>query len=166
MPQDDISTYAEVCKVDRRLGIVIGYGIVCKERDAVGELQPYFDRDRDGPEHVTEDAMVEASLEFMQSERTLGFMHEDVEKSIERNRGTVVFAFPLTEDVAKALGVTVQRTGLIVGVKPSNPADLAKFESGELKGFSIRGKRVEGKQQDIDDANGAWRDVQYVEAKP
>jgi hypothetical protein len=56
--------------------------------------------------------------------------------------GTMVFAFPLTTDIAKAFDITTPRTGLMIGMKPSAEV-LAKFKSGEYTGFSIGGKRVE-----------------------
>jgi hypothetical protein len=55
--------------------------------------------------------------------------------------GGVVFSFPLTEDIAKSLGIACDRTGWLVALRPS-AAVLAKFESGEYRGFSIGGTRV------------------------
>jgi len=169
MPESVLSTFSTICKVDRELGIVIGYGIVCKERDASGVLRPYFDHDRDGPENITERGMVGAAADFAQSERVMGFMHEDEPAAVakrEINRGTVVWMMPMTESIAKSLGMTIQRSGLIIGVKPSDPSILAKFESGELKGFSIRGARVEGDEQPLeaDPNSDDWQRVRYVAA--
>ena len=52
-----------------------------------------------------------------------------------------MFAFPLTSDIAKAMGITTTRTGLMVAAKFA-PDVLAKFKSGEYTGFSIGGVRV------------------------
>ena len=60
-------------------------------------------------------------------------------------QGTVVFAFPLTSDIAKSLGISTGQTGLIVGMKPE-PALLAKYMSGEYSGFSIGGSRIKDEE--------------------
>jgi hypothetical protein len=53
----------------------------------------------------------------------------------------VVFAFPLTEDIGKAMGIESQKTGLMIAMQP--PAEiLIKYKSGEYTGFSIGGRRV------------------------
>ena len=44
----------------------------------------------------------------------------------------------MTEDITKALGIEVKKTGLIIAIRP-DPQMLEKFKSGELKGFSIGG---------------------------
>jgi len=54
----------------------------------------------------------------------------------------VVFLFPLTSELAKAFEIKTERTGVMVGIKPS-PEVLAKFESGEYTGFSIGGERLD-----------------------
>jgi hypothetical protein len=53
--------------------------------------------------------------------------------------GQVVFGFPLTTDIAAAMGITTPKTGFIVGVKPAASV-LAKYRSGELTSFSIGGR--------------------------
>jgi len=57
-------------------------------------------------------------------------------------QGSVVFAWPLTEDIAKAMGIETQKTGLMIAVKPGNPEILEKFKTGEYSGFSIGGTRL------------------------
>ena len=79
--------------------------------------------------------MVADFADFMLKSRTSGEMHEAVD-------GDVVFLFPLTSELAKAFEIKTERTGIMVGIKPS-PAVLAKFESGEYTGFSIGGQRLE-----------------------
>jgi hypothetical protein len=112
-----------LAKVDAELGLVFGFAIVCK-RDG----QEYFDLQGD---HITERAMLGAAADFMLHSRASGEMHEWPD-------GTVVFAFPLTTDIAKALDITTKQTGLLIAMKPS-PEVLAKFKSGEYTGFSIGG---------------------------
>lgn len=117
----------EVKKVDPELGLVFGWAIVCKE---AGE--PYFDLQGD---HIPEHSMLKAATVFAKGARMAKEMH------VGGGRGTVVFMLPFTEDVAKSLGITnPQRTGLIIGMAPDGEM-LEKFKSGELRGFSIGGRR-------------------------
>lgn len=118
----------EVIKVDPSLGLVMGMAIICKE-DGVD----YFDVQGD---HIPEDAMLKAALDFMENSQVAKEMHSGEEK------GTVVFAWPLTTDIAKAFGIETSTTGLMIAVRPHDDEMLAKFKSGELTGFSIGGRRI------------------------
>lgn len=125
---------AQVLKVNEELGLVMGYAIVCCE-----DGEPYFDLQGD---HIPEDAMLKASLDFMENSRTAKEMHDGDEK------GTVVFAWPMTSEVAKAFDIEVNKTGLMIAVRPDEDM-LEKFRSGELTGFSIGGMR--GEDEEIED---------------
>lgn len=115
-------------KVDAGLGIVFGWAIVCKDSG-----QAYIDVQDD---HIPEDTMLSKSAEFMQNSRRAGEMHTRMDA------GDIVFAFPMTTEIAKAFNFdTHGKTGLIIGAKP-DAAQLAKFISGELKAFSIGGERI------------------------
>lgn len=117
----------DVVKVSEELGLVFGFAIVSKI-----DGEPYFDTQGD---HIPEQSMLEAATDFMAGvERTAGDMHKTAD-------GQVVFAFPLTEDIAKSLGIATRMTGLLIAVRPSADV-LAKFRSGEYTGFSIGGRRV------------------------
>lgn len=112
--------------------VVYGWGSICKVRDASGNLTQYRDTDNEEfPEEITEKAW----RDFMLNSRSMDVMHE------EETLGRVVYAFPLTEDVAKAFGLldALDRTGVVVGVLVDNPDLLGKFRSGEYTGFSIGG---------------------------
>ena len=124
------SLEAKVVKVDESLGVVIGYAIICKELDDEGEFQEYVDLQDD---HVTEKAMTECALEFMEKSRVAKLQHDG------DPIGQVVFGLPLDEDTADKLGMTLTKTGFIVGIKPDDKGVLAKYASGELTGFSIGG---------------------------
>jgi hypothetical protein len=117
----------EVVKVDDGLGLVFGFAIVCK-RDG----SDYFDLQGD---HIPEAAMLEAATDFMLHSRVSKDMHTGAPD------GSVVFAFPLTTDIAKALNVTTKQTGLLIAMKPSADV-LSKYRDGTYKGFSIGGSRV------------------------
>lgn len=128
-----VATSAEVCKVDEELGLVFGFAIVCKV-----DGEDYFDVQDD---HIPESSMLKASTDFMLHSRMAKEMHQGGEA------GTVVFAFPLTTDIAKALGIATKKTGLIVAMKPDAEM-LGKFKRGELTGFSIGGRRGEDEEVD------------------
>lgn len=125
---DKAEKVVSVLKVDEEIGMVFGWAIVCKD-----DGEDYFDTQDD---HIPEGSMLKASADFMESSRLLGDMHQKAEG------GSVVFCFPMTGDIAAAFGMTTRKTGLMIGVKPSNPETLAKFKSGEYSGFSIGGVRL------------------------
>lgn len=117
-----------IAKVDEDLGIVFGYAIVCK---ADGE--DFFDSQGD---HIPEDSMLEATSLYMSGERIAKDMH------VGGSVGQVIFGFPMTTEIAKALGVKVEKTGFIVGMKPFDDDMLEKYAKGWYTGFSIGGKRI------------------------
>ena len=123
---------AEIVKVDAALGLIMGYAIICTE-----EGEPYFDLQGD---HVPEDAMLKAALDFMENSRVAKEMHDGDQV------GTVVFAWPMTADIAKAFDILTRRTGLMIAVRPSDKGMLEKFQLGELTGFSIGGTRGEDEE--------------------
>lgn len=132
----EIGSEATVCKVDSNLGLVFGFAIVCKK-----DGENYFDTQDD---HIPEDSMLKAATEFMENSRLSKDMHRQNDKD---GFGSVVFAFPLTSDIAKAMGIETTTTGLMIAMKP--PAHiLGKYQSGEYTGFSIGGHRVEDEEVD------------------
>lgn len=127
--QKPTEKYAQVLKVDESLGLVLGWAIVCKQ---AGE--DYVDLQDD---HIPEEAMLAASVDFMEHSRVAKEMHAG------DSRGTVLFAFPMTSEIAKAFGIETQTTGLMIAMKPNNAETLAKFRDGTFSGFSIGGFRIE-----------------------
>lgn len=123
----DFSVSAQLCKYDDSLGLVLGWAIVCTQ-----DGQPYVDLQRD---HIPEDAMLKAASDFMLNSRGADEMHDG------REHGTIVFAFPMTEEIKKSFGIECDRTGLMIAMKPEGDM-LAKFKSGEYTGFSIGGARI------------------------
>ncbi|MDO8614629.1 MAG: XkdF-like putative serine protease domain-containing protein [Dehalococcoidia bacterium] len=124
---------AEVVKIDAELGLVFGWGIVCKV-----DGEPYFDSQRD---HIPEASMLRATADFMEKSRMSSEMHARDDDGVPMGDGAVIFSFPLTTEVAKALEIDTRKTGWLVAIKPS-PGVLAKFKSGEYAGFSIGGGRL------------------------
>ena len=124
----DFVIKGDVLKVDENLGVVFGFAVVCTQ-----DGEPYFDTQGD---HIPEESMVEASLDFMKYSREVRDSHGN-----DADDGLIAFAFPLTKDIAKALGIETQKTGLLVGMRPSDDL-LEKYTSGEYTGFSIGGRRI------------------------
>jgi hypothetical protein len=132
----------KVCKVDETAGVVFGWAIVSKKAGA-----DYYDWNVDHhgehkgklvPEHITEKAMFDCGLGFALSKDRAGNIQHD-----GPDVGTYPFIFPLTADIAKAMGIECDTTGLMVGYKPCKDT-LAKFADGTLTGFSIEGWRMPG----------------------
>lgn len=132
----DIAKSLDIVKIDESLGLVFGYAIVSKI-----DGEDFVDSQND---HIPEDAMLKAATDFMQTARVSKEMHDG--DSI----GTVVFAFPMTTEIAKALDIDVRMTGLLVAIKPNDSAMLEKFKTGEFTGFSIGGARLN--DEEVEDA--------------
>jgi len=129
--------YGEVVKVDEELGLVMGFAIVCKI-----DGEDYFDLQGD---HIPEDTMLKSAFDFMQHSRVVKEMHKGDEV------GTVVFAWPLSTDIAKAMGLKTKKTGLMIAIRPSDDDMLEKFKKGKYTGFSIGGRRLEDEEVEEDD---------------
>lgn len=114
----------EFLKADESLGLVFGWGVICTQKG-----EPYYDLQGD---HIPEDVMLKALTDFMLHSRVAKEMHSG--DAI----GSVVFAFPLTAEVSKAYGITCDKTGMMIAMRPA--ADVVgKYKSGEYTGFSIGG---------------------------
>ena len=121
-------TYAKILKVHEELGLVLGWAIICLEGG-----EPYFDLQGD---HIPEDSMLKAATDFMINSRSARVMHEGSEV------GSILYAFPMTEDIKKVFGIMCDKSGLAIAMKPDKES-LEDFRSGKLKGFSIGGIRGE-----------------------
>jgi hypothetical protein len=124
----DFETNVDVVKVDESHGLVLGFAIICKRDGA-----DYVDLQGDV---IPEDAMLAAAVDFMSNARMAKEMHAGEQK------GIILFAMPLTTDIAKAFGIETKTTGLMIAMQPNDAAILAKFRSGEYSGFSIGGKII------------------------
>ena len=133
------STGAKFLKIDEELGLILGFAIICKQ-----DGKDYFDVQDD---HIPEASMLKAATDFMIHSRIAGEMHDGDEDGVVE-AGQVVFAFPLTTEIAKAFDIKTPRTGLMIAMKPHDEAMLEKFRNGEFTGFSIGGDRLE--DEDVD----------------
>jgi hypothetical protein len=128
---EKFDTEATVFKVDDSLGLVFGWAIVCNKAG-----DPYYDTQGD---HIPEDAMLSAAADFMKNSRVAKDMHQGDEI------GPVVFAWPMTAEIAKAMGIETSTTGLMIAMLPP-PDILQKFRDGDYTGFSIGGMRGEDEE--------------------
>lgn len=132
----EFTVSTDFLKFDESLGIALGFAIICKL-----DGEDYFDVQKD---HIPEASMLKAATDFMMNSRVGKTMHEG------DKTGDVVFAFPLTTDIARSLDITTKRTGLLIGFKPSDKDTLDKLAKGEFTGFSIGGLRLEDEELDDD----------------
>ena len=137
MPDKNIQVVTDILKVDDTLGLVFGYAMVCKI-----DGEDHFDLQG---HHIPEDTMLKTLAKFMGSGNVVAKdMHTG--DSI----GTYLFAFPMTTEIAKSLGIQIKQSGALVAMKPDNDATLEKFSSGEFTGFSIGG--INPVFEEVDDA--------------
>lgn len=108
--------------------IAYGWAIVCRK---AGE--PYYDSQGD---HIPEDAMHRAIKRFMAGNRIAKVQHEGDQQ------GRVLYGFPLSAEVKKALGLSGDVDGWAVGVE-FEPAAWRLVKAGKIKGFSIGGYRID-----------------------
>lgn len=128
---DNTLQASSILKVDESLGLVFGFAIVCKE-----DGSDHFDLQGD---HIPEEVMLKAAMDFAKSSRVAKEMHKG--DAI----GSIVHTFPLTTDIADSLGIVTKRTGLLIAMQPDDPEVLLKFSKGDYTGFSIGGNAVNEK---------------------
>ena len=121
---DEIVAQCRVAKVDAELGIVMGWAFTSTVDGAA-----FFDLQGDA---IDENQIVKVAADFMLAGGASDEMHDG------DGTGRVVFCWPLTAEIAKALDIACDKTGLLVGIKPAADV-LAKFVDGTYSGFSIAG---------------------------
>lgn len=161
MSEAELTATTNILKVDAKLGVVFGYAIVCREKDADGNWTDHFDTQG---HHIPETEMLKASIEFAQQSNEARAEHiakalvdalsdmssvdeQELTELVKRaskdmHEGDecqeVVQMLPVTEELAKALEWDVKKTGLVIALKPT--AEVLKlYESGDRTGFSIGG---------------------------
>jgi len=113
----------DVVKTDASRRLVFGWLIVCTKGG-----KKYRDTDKT---HVPDAVMLDGALDWARTVKAA-----DVEHS-RKPVGSHPFLFPMTAEVAKAIGwENPPKTGLLVG-QQVDAETFARFESGELKAFSV-----------------------------
>jgi len=87
-------------------------------------------------EFIRPELLAKAATNFMLSMRTAKRMHSG--ESI----GEVIHSMPLTNDVAKALGIQSDREGWIIAIKVYDDQVWQDVKSGKLSAFSIGGRAL------------------------
>jgi hypothetical protein len=87
-------------------------------------------------EFIRPDQIAKAATNFMLSMRTAKRMHTG------EKIGEVIHSMPLTNDVAKALGIQSDREGWIIAIKVYDDAVWQDVKSGKLAAFSIGGRAL------------------------
>lgn len=128
MNPSEFRSVCSVVKADSSRRLVFGFALVEK----TAEQAEYFDLHGHS---VSAGEIVDASLEFSLNSRVAKHQHRG------EPEGVIPFVFPLTEDIAKSMGITAERYGLIIGMRCSEEL-FKRFESGELTGFSIGGTAI------------------------
>lgn len=139
----EFRTDAQILKVSTELGLIFGFAMICKVRDDQGNFVPFNDTDNDQFDEV---GMLEASTEFAMTKRVACDMHARDKDDKPVQDGGVIHHFPLTEEIAKALGIITPVTGLLIALRPDNPETLEKARTGEYTGFSIGGEVIEAEE--------------------
>ena len=139
-----VTTTARAVKLSDELGLVFGWALTTKANGA-----DYFDLQGD---NIVEDDLIKVAAAFMEAGGAGDTMHD------RQRDGRVVFAMPLTAEVAKAFGIETDTHGLMIAMKPS-PEDFAKFKTGELCGFSIDGM---GERTPVDKAAPTTKHALYT----
>ena len=109
----------EVVKVDSKLGIVFGWGMVSKIRD-----EDYFDTDN---QKASCHEMLKSTTAFMKGSRINNSEHTP------KDEGVVIHSFPLTPDIAKAMGITSDIFGWMV-VSSQSPRRSPNSNPGSIRG--------------------------------
>lgn len=108
------------------LGVTFGWAIICKDENG----EDYFDLHGD---HIPEESMLKAALEFALSPRLGKVMHAG------KQVGTHAFIMPITTDMVEANKWASKQTGLLIGWHVEDDATRKMIKDGKLAGFSIGG---------------------------
>jgi len=117
---------ANVVKANEEERIVYGWAsIVTMDGKPVIDKQGHI---------ISGEEMEKMATSFMMSERTAKAMHTG--ESI----GQIIHSFPLTAQIAKAIGMETDVEGWFIGVKVHSDAVWQKIKNGDFKAFSIGGR--------------------------
>lgn len=116
---------AETASVLADMGMVVGKAMIFTEK---GEA--HYDLQGD---HIPKEVGVPATFDFAINSRTHKIMHDG------EAVGQFAFLFPIVAETCKALDIAAEWEGIAIGFCPDADV-LAKFISGEFRGFSIGGE--------------------------
>lgn len=123
--KDGVHAVAKFAGADEELGLAWFWAFTSTEKSGA----PHYDHHGDQVAADTE--MVRAVLDYMKRGGAVDEMHD-----YESTEGRVVFAMPVTDEVAKLAGIS--QTGLLVTIK-CTAEQIAKLKDGTYTGVSIAG---------------------------
>lgn len=122
---EQVAGEAKLAKLNEELGLAFFWAFTSTNPDG----SEHFDLHGD----TIDQDFVKAAMDFMIDGGGVDEMHDEKTTS-----GRVVFAMPMTPDIAAAFGVVSKQSGLMIAIKPT--ADqLAKLKDGTYSGVSIGG---------------------------
>lgn len=120
------SSSVKIIKMDDEQRVVWGWASVATE-----DGNPVFDVHGD---HIPMSELTRASVDFMENVRVGKSLHQGEQTS------SVIGCLPLSQELAKALGIETNREGLIMGFRVHDDATWSLIKSGELPALSIGGR--------------------------
>jgi len=124
----------QVVKISEELRLVFGWANV-----TVMDGEEVVDTQNDV---MDSQVLVKAFMDFMSNSRVGGVMHLRDEAGNPVGAGEVVFAFPFTPDIKKALGIEMPAEGVVIGFRADDDSVWKAVKDGKLQAFSIGGKAV------------------------
>lgn len=115
----------QILKRDDEQRLVYGWAYV-------STVEGKLSKDMSG-EVIRPDTLAKAATNFMLDARMSKFMHQG------EQIGVVVHSLPVTDEIAKSLGIQTDRQGWIVGIKIFSDSVWEMVKSGKLSAFSIGG---------------------------
>lgn len=123
--EDEFTTGGEIAKVDDERRVVWGWASVYEEAGkAVVDLQG---------DVIHEDDILDAAHDFVTSSRKSLAMHQG------NPVGTIVESLVFTLDIQKALGISLGKSGWLIGVHIHDEEVWKQVKSGRFRAFSIGG---------------------------
>jgi cation transport regulator ChaB len=120
------SSSVKIIKMDDEQRVVWGWASVATE-----DGKAVFDVHGD---HIPMSELTKASIDFMENVRVGKSLHQGEQTS------SVIGCLPLSQELAKALGIETTREGLIMGFRVHDDATWGLIKSGELPALSIGGR--------------------------
>jgi hypothetical protein len=121
------ATTARLVKTNDELGLAFFWAFTSTNADGTDHF------DLQGDQVVSDDEMIKTAMSFMENGGAVDEMHDE-----DPDGGRVVFAMPMTPEIAKAFGVATKTSGLMIAIKPSADA-MAKLKDGTYRAVSIGG---------------------------
>lgn len=129
---DDFTGSGQFLKVNEDKRLVTGWASVCTKGG-----KPLVDHHGD---IIDIENLREVVEDFMDSERTGGYMHEQKSDGSTVRIGKIVGSLIVDEDVAKSLGMDAGTTGWLITMRVESDTVWKKVKDGTLRAFSIGGR--------------------------